>query len=201
MKVLDLFSGLYGFSQAFKDRGHDVIGIDLKTKFKPTICQDIFSIDDSFISRIKPDVILASPPCEKFSVAAIGKNWNKQGNPLPDTIKSIQLVKHTLNLIYNYNPAVWVLENPRGMLRTTIGKPAYTITLCQYGDFRMKPTDLWGKLPPGFRARKCMNGDRCHVRTPRHAHLGTQGIKSVAERARMPYGLSLELCLASEAII
>lgn len=35
MKVLDLFSGLGGWSAAFKDRGHTVFTVDVHPDFKP----------------------------------------------------------------------------------------------------------------------------------------------------------------------
>ena len=43
----------------------------------------------------------------------------------------------------------WIIENPRGKLRKLeIVKdlPRTTVTYCQYGDIRMKPTDLWTNL-------------------------------------------------------
>ena len=44
MKVLDLFSGLGGFSQAFKDRGHKVTTLDNNPEFNPDICIDIMML-------------------------------------------------------------------------------------------------------------------------------------------------------------
>lgn len=38
MKVLDLFAGLGGFSQAFRDRGHYVFTIDNNKEFNPSLC-------------------------------------------------------------------------------------------------------------------------------------------------------------------
>ena len=44
MNVLDLFSGLGGWSAAFKDRGHAVTTLDIEPKFKPDIVKDILEI-------------------------------------------------------------------------------------------------------------------------------------------------------------
>jgi len=44
MRVLDLFSGLGGWSQAFKDRGHEVVTVDIAPKFAPIICKDIMEL-------------------------------------------------------------------------------------------------------------------------------------------------------------
>lgn len=47
------------------------------------------------------------------------------------------------------------------------GLPRYTITYCQYGDTRMKPTDIWTNHPnPSFKP-PCSNGDSCHKPAPR----------------------------------
>lgn len=196
MRVLDLFSGLGGFSQAFKDRGHWVITVDNNPKFKPDLEKDI--------NLLKSDelpgpfhVILASPPCQCFSVANIGRRW-KGGIPDKKTVDAINLVNKTLKLIEQLKPKFWVLENPRGMLRTIIGKPQTTISQCQYGNIYMKPTDLWGKLPSTFIPKMCKNNSSCHEKAPRGSLTGLQKIRNPELRALIPYKLSLELCLACE---
>ena len=66
----------------------------------------------------------------------------------------------------------------------------YTVTYCQYGDFRQKPTDLWTNHPaPDFK-KPCKQGDSCHIASPRHSHQGTESLKNSMERARIP----AELC-------
>ena len=65
----------------------------------------------------------------------------------------------------------------------------------------MKPTDLWGHFPAGLTFNPmCKNGDPCHERAPRGAKTGTQGISGAAERAVVPYLLSLAVCEAMEAL-
>lgn len=67
--------------------------------------------------------------------------------------------------------------------------PRYTITYCQYGDKRMKPTDIWTNHPnPQFKPM-CKNGDKCHVPAPRGSKTGTQGLKGSIERSRIPQQL------------
>ena len=74
------------------------------------------------------------------------------------------------------------------------GLPRYTVTYCQYGDERMKPTDIWTNHPaPCFKPR-CKNGDPCHVSAPRGARTGTQGLKGSKERSVIPE----ELCRHKE---
>lgn len=66
------------------------------------------------------------------------------------------------------------------------GIPRYTVTYCQYGDTRMKPTDIWTNHPmPNFKP-PCHNGDSCHVSAPRGAKTGTQGLKNSILRAKIP---------------
>jgi hypothetical protein len=63
----------------------------------------------------------------------------------------------------------------------------------------MKPTDLWGVFPSSWRAKKCNYGDSCHPRTPRGSNeSGIQKLKTREERTKIPYGLSLSVCLACE---
>ena len=64
--------------------------------------------------------------------------------------------------------------------------PRFTITYCQYGDTRMKPTDIWTNHPNPDFLPACHNGDPCHVRAPRGAKTGTQGLKGSVERSRIP---------------
>lgn len=127
-------------------------------------------------------------------MAAIGHHWDKTNdNYYPEKrecVEAVNLVYHTLYLINKLNPEYWVMENPRAMLRKIIGSPAGTVTYCQYGDDRMKPTDLWGKLPSCFNFKSCSNGADCHDSAPRGSQKGTQGIDDAVDRATVPLGLS-----------
>ena len=151
---------------------------------------------------------MASPPCNCFSVASIGKYWTGGKHayiPKNDKAKqAIDLLKYTLKLIETLRPVYWVVENPVGMMRTLpFMQPLHhrVITQCQYGERRMKPTDLWGHFPPGFSARRCRNGDKCHDKAPRGSHkAGIQSIKSPELKSKIPYKLALVFCLACEGL-
>jgi site-specific DNA-cytosine methylase len=208
MKVLDLFSGLGGWSQAFKDRGHDVVTVDIEKKFNPTICKDIMQISQSDFNGSKFDVILASPPCNCFSVASIYRHWNED-KTIKDNgeLEAIRVVLHTIELIQALKPKFWVMENPTGMLRKVIGFPHYEISQCRYGRKIMKPTDLWGRLPESFIAKKCNPGNADHEKASRSSKSGVQGInnsfsnlgmRGKDERAKIAYGLSYSVCIACE---
>ena len=60
-----------------------------------------------------------------------------------------------------------------------------TVTYCQYGDTRMKPTDIWSNTQ-WVSKPICKNGAPCHVRAPRGAKTGTQGLDGAIERSRIP---------------
>ena len=142
-----------------------------------------------------PDIIWASPDCTTYSIAGIShhriKN-NETGNlvPVSDYARFCDKTnKYLLNLIKELNPKYYFIENPRGGLRKMDfmqGIPRYTITYCQYGDNRMKPTDIWTNYPnPNFKPM-CKNGDNCHQKAPRGSKTGTQGLKNSKERSKIP---------------
>lgn len=194
MKVLDLFSGTQSIAKTFRNRGHETFTIELDKNHKNIDWyEDIMKINaEDIVKRFGyPDVIWASPPCEKFSVAAIGRNWIKGTNePKNEESKqALKLLEHTIELIKDLNPKFYFIENPRGKMRKMDcmqDLPRYTVTYCQYGDFRMKPTDIWTNHPnPNFKPM-CKNGDPCHESAPRGSRGGTQGLKNAIERSRIP---------------
>lgn len=142
----------------------------------------------------RPDVIWASPDCSSYSIAAIShhRRQEEDGNltPVSDYAKFCDRVnQHVLGLILTLSPRFWFIENPRGGLRKMNfmrALPRYTVTYCQYGDTRMKLTDIWTNHPdPKFKPM-CHNGDPCHVSAPRGAKTGTQGLKGSVERSVIP---------------
>lgn len=205
LRVLDLFSGLRGWSDIWKLRGHDVFTIDNDPKFGADLVKDMFAVEPGDIPW-KPDVILASPPCTYFTVMQIGRNWNKDHTPkTANAALGLELVKRTLWLIEELEPRFWVIENPRGKLRKLSPMTMYdrrTVTYCHYGEKRMKPTDLWSNkwsaLPSLTLAPPCGNGDPCHTSAPRGSRTATQGMESDLA-AKIPLLLAQSFCLAAEA--
>lgn len=196
MRVLDLFSGLNGWTEPFVEHGHEVYRVDIDDRFEADIYLDINDIE-AVLSAIpwRPGVILASPPCNSFSTMTMGKMWTYDGLPKhPLATDGLRNVVSTLKIIALLRPSWWVIENPRARLRSLDvlkGIPRTTITQCQYGMARMKPTDLWGVFPEGLSLHPmCRNGDPCHLRAPRGSRTGTQGGLSGIDSARIPYALA-----------
>lgn len=116
LRVLDLFSGLGGWSQAFRERGHDVVRVELDAKFEAEITNDVRNLVPS--SFIGYDVVLASPPCEGFTVMQIGRNWNHDHTPKNDRARlALELMLWTVRFIRETRPRYCWVENPVGKMR------------------------------------------------------------------------------------
>jgi hypothetical protein len=207
VKVLDLFSGMNGWGDPWRARGHEVVGIEWSHKFDATYYMDIGDtlgvISTLMDAGFRPDVILASPPCTSFSMMSVGKHWNKDDTPKSETAaQGERLVKATLEIIDYFKPRVFVIENPRARLRSLpylLGLPRCTVWYCRYGEQRAKPTDLWGQFPAGWTPRpQCHNGYPDHTPAPRGSRGGTQGGVDTARAGMIPFQLSEELCIAAE---
>lgn len=197
MKVLDLFCGTKSIANAFAARGHEVYTVDWEKGFSPTLCADIGTLTAQDIINLcggVPDVIWASPDCTTYSVAAISYHRRREPNGNLAAITEYaatcdRINTHVVALIRELNPRFWFIENPRGGMRKMSfiqGLPRYTVTYCQYGDTRQKPTDIWTNHPqPDFKP-PCKSGAPCHVSAPRGSRTGTQGLANKVEKARIP---------------
>ena len=193
MKLLELFSGTESISKVFRNAGWECRTVDNNYKFKPTFCESILT----FNTQAHYDVVWASPPCTCFSVASIGSSWCGDYSPKKvDTALAMAYVLKTLHIIKMVQPKYWFIENPRGVLRKMgfmEGLPRHTVTYCQYGDNRMKPTDIWTNCTNWKPRPMCKNGAPCHVAAPRGSRTGTQGLKGNMERSIIPEQLCQEI--------
>lgn len=137
--ILDLCGGTGAWSKPYKDNGYDVRNItlpdyDIRTYILP---KNVYGI-------------LAAPPCTMFSLAR-----TKAKKPR-DLEEGMECVKACLNIIWSCMEIkqdtrhkklplkFWALENPNGMLKYFLGKPAFEFNPYEFGDGYKKQTMLWG---------------------------------------------------------
>src|SRR6266851_933533 len=99
MRLLDLFCGRWGWSRAFAARGWECMGIDLQEPPDiPKNCcwsgVNVLAVSADFIRCGSFDFIVASSPCEEFSVHGM-----KHFHPNPKYPElGIKLFNHTRSL-------------------------------------------------------------------------------------------------------
>ncbi len=197
MKTLELFCGTKSFSKVAHQWGYETKTLDNENQFDADFTIDIMDFDVSMLDGYKPDIIWASPPCQKFSVASFSSHWFPNRVPKNEnTVKAMDMVKKTVKIIEELKPKYFYIENPRAMLRKLdlIPYSYATVTYCQYGFKNMKPTDIWSNNNEWLLvAKKCKNGMPCHEPAPRGSKTGTQGIKNAKLRGAIPPKLIEEI--------
>ena len=135
--ILDLCGGTGSWSKPYKENGYDVRLITLPE-------YDV----RQYVPPENVYCILSAPPCDQFSFA---KTTGK-----PRQLKSAwEIVKACLNIIAKCNNIdspyakkttlkFWAIENPNGLLKRFLGKPAYEFNPFDFGDNYKKRTHLWG---------------------------------------------------------
>ena len=211
-KMLDLFCGTKSMAKAFERAGWETYTVDWEPEFEPTLCCDVNTLTVEKIIELcggVPDFVHMSPDCTSYSVAAIfhHRKQNKATGELEAITDYAKFCDKTnayiIDLIVNkLKPKFYTIENPRAAMRKmdfVKDLPRYTTTYCQWGDTRMKATDIWTNIPnPNFPC--CKNGDSCHEAAPRGSRTGTQGIKGSKDRSRIPDALCdyiVSLCSAN----
>ena len=184
-KMLDLFCGTKSMAKAFERAGWEVYTVDWEKEFEPTLCCDVNTLTVEKIIELCngiPDFVHMSPDCTSYSVAAIfhHRKQNKDTGELEAITDYAKFCDKTnayiIDLVVNkLKPQFYTIENPRAAMRKMSfvkDLPRYTTTYCQWGDTRMKPTDIWTDIPnPNFPC--CKNGDKCHESAPRGSQTGT----------------------------
>ena len=122
----------------------------------------------------------------------------------------LKWLKKTLEIIEHFKPKYWFIENPRGMLRkqdfmkdtiSKMGGVRNTVTYCQYGDYRMKPTDIWTNCTSWTPKPMCKRGMPCHQASPRGSKSGVMRESNSYQRSKIPHQLCMDiLCEAARAI-
>lgn len=204
MRTIELFAGTRSFSRVAKELGHKTFTTDYEEIDGQDLVADVRTLKAHDFPYC-PDILWASPPCEGFSVAAIGKNWTHENEPKTDSARlSVELAENAMRLIYELNPMYWFIENPRGKLRKLqfmedflkrAGGVRHTVWYCTYGDTRAKPTDIWTNALWWKPRPMCWNGNKAchHEPAPRGARTGTQGVNGYKDRSRIPRELFEEI--------
>lgn len=206
--LFDMFSGKKSMQEPAESLGLKYYSMDFMQESDFMI--DILSANPSDLAII-PDIIWASPPCTTFSVASMNHHWDTNNKPkTKEAEKGILIMKATFEWIeyfHSKNPLLlWFVENPRGKMRKQDSMSAmelymtqghgvfrHTVTYCQYGETRMKPTDIWTNNLYWKPRPICKNGDPCHEAAPRSSRTGTQGMKNAADRSIVPRELLIEV--------
>ena len=205
MKVLELFAGSRSIGKVADEFGWEVFSVDINDFEGIDYVTDILEFNPYYVPFV-PDIIWASPPCTTFSVASIGRHWNKDKTPKTEKAEvGMSIIQKTIEIIELYKghnqDLLYYIENPRGMMRKMDFMPKdirHTVTYCQYGETRMKPTDIWTNNFNWKPKPPCKNGSPCHVAAPRGSSTGTQGLKGNYERSKLPRELCLEVLLACD---
>jgi len=137
--ILDLCGGTGAWSKPYKDAGYDV---------------RVITLPDYDIRNYQPPKnvygVLAAPPCTMFSFA------RTNAKKLRDLKEGMECVRACLDIIWacmevkqetkkkTLSLKFWALENPNGMLKFFLGKPAFKFNPYDFGDQYQKNTHLWG---------------------------------------------------------
>lgn len=123
LKVVDLFSGAGGFSRGFLEAGFKILAaLDNAPQVARTyranfpwvtfIEEDIKNVEGEYILKIlgeRPDVVIASPPCEPYTAANIKRMKDPLDRLYSDPVGRLTL--HGIRLIGDLEPKVFIIEN------------------------------------------------------------------------------------------
>lgn len=204
MNTVELFAGTGSFSKVARARGHSIFRVEIDRSHEAELHKDILELQREDLPQ-HVDVIWCSPPCTTFSVASLRHYWNNGRPKNAKTWHGIAMVQKTIHLIKELqkdNPRlIWYIENPRGMLRKQSFMSEFkrhTITYCQYGDFRQKPTDIWTNDLEWSPRPMCKRGQACHASARRGSDRGSQWLHGAKARSVIPPGLFDEIMKSIE---
>ena len=167
--------------------------VDILKGFKPDLRKNMLYVVPEDLPYT-PGILWCSPDCSVWSCAAGSHHFTRQMEPKTVyAVEATKQIQRLLWLIHEINPTYWYIENPRGRLRKMEFMEPYirhTVTYCQYGDDRRKPTDIWTNNPHWHPKPECEVTDACHPSL-------TRDRTTPRQRAVIPPALINEILLAS----
>ncbi len=126
IRILDLFCGCGGFAYGFTQANSQFkIALAIDNDFRATrtyaaniavkkiLVKDIQNLHSNDILEemdyYTPDIIIASPPCESFSIANVNRKKNVYDQLYTD--EKGRLVLETIRIITDLEPKVFIIEN------------------------------------------------------------------------------------------
>lgn len=115
MKILELYSGTKSITKYFDNTEHEVISLDILSKYNPTICCDIldWKYEDYPVNYFH--IIWASPDCRVYSTLQytnIGRKWNDREHLEQTRDENSKFILNTLDIIRYFQPEYYFVENP-----------------------------------------------------------------------------------------
>ena len=151
-KILDLYSGLGGFSEAFmNDENYEVLRLEINPLLSEVenteimdckhFLHELRKLKDEGFEHERPYAILAAPPCTEFS---LGFNSPRSKAARSGTLETYEPdMSHLLTIleiVRLLNPRYWIVENVSGAcpyFEPILGRHSWTNRSCY----------LWGKFP------------------------------------------------------
>lgn len=167
MKILELFSGTGSVGKVAMEMGHEVVSVDISNKYKPDICVDVLKWDYKVFPEGHFDVVWASPPCEKLSVAPLHLFTAEERERR--TEEGCLIARMTREIIDWLKPKWMAIENPYSSALWKQGifdYPKVKVSYCMYGFPYRKNTCICTNIP--FQGEVC-RGDCGFVRQVRDA--------------------------------
>ena len=203
MKVLELFSGTHSVGKVCKEKGWEVISVDIDGRADINI--DILTWD--YKKDYKEgdfDIIWSSPPCHTFSALRrvhIGRKLKVFGDEIVtaemldnDMIENgLPLVRKAEEIIEYFKPKYWFIENPQtGRMKEFMSHLDYhDIDYCKYCDWGYrKRTRIWtnnNEFEPLICRKDCdniVNGK--HMVDMASEHSGGNNKKTLDLKYRVP---------------
>ena len=163
IRVLELFKGSGSITNYYRDNKNvEVVSLDIKRKYNPTICCDILKFD---YKQFKPgyfDIIFAGPECKIFSglqyswVGRILKDgsfkWKDKEELEEARYNNRMFINKTIEIIKYLKPRYYFIENPqysaiwKYVEDTSFLENSVNVDYCRFGyDYRKMTKFLTNK--------------------------------------------------------